>query len=385
MMSRTIQLTRADAARALCAYHMRWGTLPEVFARLRSVQYDPLCPCGSNHDLVLQARVKNYRIGDWQNLAYQKRQIYDGWDKQACLIPFSGWNARRIFGDWHSYRLRKINEAHPGAVDAVLKELNANGPMSPRDFEFQQHRPEWKGSWYGPSLTKQTLRALWDTGQIMTHSRKNGQHVYDMTERVVPSEHLHAARMSDEEAIRWILRDRHAAMGLIRPIAPFEVWSINPTLVKYRPIRDAMVAEGELIPVDIEGIKANASPDFLPFLEEKPPSRATFIAPLDQLIWDRKMIAQVFGFAYKWEVYVPEHLREYGYYVLPVVYGDRFIGRAEFVQKKAVLEMKRWIPEKGRVPGEAVAKALKRFMGYCGATELVYGEGVPEFLSSTEL
>ena len=58
--------------------------------------------------------------------------------------------------------------------------------MAPRDFEFQQHRPEWKGSWYGPSLTKQTLRALWHAGRIMTHSRRNGQHVYDLTERVVP-------------------------------------------------------------------------------------------------------------------------------------------------------------------------------------------------------
>jgi uncharacterized protein YcaQ len=379
-MPAPIQLSKADVRRALAAYQIRWGTLPEVFDRLRSVQFDPLSPCGSNHDLVLQARIKNYKIGDWQAAAYKKRLIYDGWDKQACLIPYEGWNARRLIASKEANMLRRVNEAHPEAVETVLKELEINGPMTPRDFEFQQHKPEWKGSWYGPSLTKQTLRALWNAGRIMTTSRRSGQHVYDLTERVVPGKFYNESRLSDEEALRSILLDRHRGIGLVRPTAPFEVWAMDPKVYVYRPVREAMVADGSLIPVEVEGMKANAVPEFLEFLGEKPSARVTFLAPLDNIMWDRKMVDHLFGFAYKWEVYVPEHLREHGYYVLPVLYGDRFIGRIEFYARSGTLEVRCWHPEPGRLPTEEFRKALTRFMAYTNTTEITYAEGVPKLM-----
>lgn len=373
-----LQLTKADARRALTAYHIRWGKLPEVFQRLKSAQYDPLSPVGCNHDLVLQARIKNYKVGDWQKAAYKKRQLYDGWDKQASLIPYEGWNARRVICKWQSRWLDEINREHPQAAETVLRELDQIGPMSPRDFEFQQHKPEWKGSWYGPSLTKQTLRALWHAGHIMTHSRKSGQHVYDLTERVVPPEFFDQPRLSDEDSIRQILLERHAGLGLIRPTASYEVWAMDPKVAKYRPVRDALVDEGGLIPVEIEGVKANASQEFLEFLDQKPPSRVTFLGPLDHIMWDRKMIEHLFGFPYKWEVYVPEHLREHGYYVLPVLYGDRFIGRMEFAAKGDVLEVRVWKPETGRIPMLELRKALARLAEYVGAREIRFAEGIPD-------
>lgn len=376
-MSAPLQLSKADVRRALAAYHIRWGGLPDVFDRLRSVQYDPLSPAGCNHDLVLQARVKNYKIGDWQKAAYTRRLVYDGWDKQACLIPYEGWNARRVICKWQSGWFNEMHRDHPGAIEAVLEELEVDGPMSPRDFEFQQHKPEWKGSWYGPSLTKQALRALWHSGRVMTHSRKNGQHVYDVTERVVPARFFAQPGLSDEESVRVILRDRHRGMGLIRPTASYEVWAMDNKHSHHRAVRDVMVKEGELILVEIEGVKANASPEFLEFLDEKPPSRVTFIAPLDQLMWGRKMIEHLFGFSYKWEVYVPEHLREHAYYVLPVLYGDRFIGRTEMTARRGTLEVKYWHAEKGRLPIEQLGAAFRRFMAYTGSTEIAYADGVP--------
>lgn len=378
-MADTISLTKQDVRRALAAYHLRWGGIDEVFQRLRSIQYDPLSPAGCNHDLVLQARVRSYKVGDWQSFAYKKRRVYDGWDKQASLIPYEGWNARRVICKWQSRWLDEIARDHPGAIEAVLAELEVNGPLAPRDFEFQQHRPEWKGSWYGPSLTKQTLRALWHAGRTMTHSRRNGQHVYDLTERVVPPAQLDQPPLTDEESVRAILRDRHVGMGLIRPTAPYEVWAMDNKHSGHRSVRDAMVQDRELIPVDVDGVKANAAPEFLEFLGEKPPARVTFVAPLDQLLWDRKMVEHLFGFAYKWEVYVPEQRREYGYYVLPVLYGDRFIGRVEFSTRGRVLEVKRWLPEVGRPPREALRAALARFQRYVGADEVVLVDGVPPF------
>jgi len=377
-VSKTISLTKQDVRRALATYHIRWGTIDEVFERLRSVQYDPLRPAGCNHDLVLQARIRSYKVGDWHAFAYEQRRIYDGWDKQASLIPYEGWNARRVICKWQSRWLEQIEREHPDAVEAVLQELVARGPMSPRDFEFQQHRPEWKGSWYGPSVTKQCLRALWHAGRIMTHSRRNGQHVYDLTERVVPAVHLREAPLTDDESVRTILRDRHRGMGLIRPTASYEVWAMDNKHSNHRAVRDAMVREGDLVPVEVEGVRANAAPEFLEFLGQRPPARVTFVAPLDHLLWDRKMIEHLFDFAYKWEVYVPEHRREHGYYVLPVLYGDRFIGRIEFSARQKVLEIKHW-SALGRQPGEVMRAALERFRSYVGAEDVVYAEGVPRF------
>ncbi len=379
-MPEPLQLSKVDLRRALAAYHIRWGELPEVFDRLRSIQYDPLSPVGCNHDLVLQARVKSYRIGEWQEAAYERRLLYDGWDKQASLIPFEGWNARRVMHKWQSRWFDRIYRDHPGAVEAVLEELEAIGPMSPRDFEFQEHKPEWKGSWHGPSLTKQTLRALWHSGRIMTHSRRGGQHVYDLTERVVPPRYRDEPSLTDEESVRAILRDRHRGMGLIRPTAPYEVWAMDNKLSNHRAVRDLMVREGELIPVEVEGVKANAAPEFLEFLGQKPPSRVTFVAPLDHIMWDRKMIEHLFGFSYRWEVYVPEKLRVHGYYVLSVLYGDRFIGRIEMVARNGILEVKYWCPEVDRLPLDRLRAALRRFMAYAGATEVGYAPGVPRFL-----
>jgi uncharacterized protein YcaQ len=375
-----LRLSKADVRRALAAYHIRWGKLPDVFDRLRSIQYDPLSPVGCNHDLVLQARIKDYQVGEWQKAAYDQRLIYDGWDKQASLIPYAGWNARRVIHTWQSRWFDELYRDHPGAIEAVLKELQAIGPMSPRDFEFQEHRPEWKGSWYGPSLTKQTLRALWHSGRIMTHSRRSGQHVYDLTERVVPAGYLDEPRLTDEESVRAILRDRHRGVGLIRPTASYEVWAMDNKHSGHRAVREVMVEEGELIPLEIEGVRANAAPKFLDFLDRRPPSRVTFIGPLDQIMWDRRMIEHLFGFSYRWEVYVPQHLREHGYYVLPVLYGDRFIGRTEMVARNGILEIKSWSPERGRLPLDPLRAALRRFMAYTSATEITYAEGVPHFL-----
>ncbi|MES1147216.1 MAG: crosslink repair DNA glycosylase YcaQ family protein, partial [bacterium] len=96
-MRKPLVLRKADVRRALVNYHFTPNTLRGTFEKLKSVQYDPLAPIGCNHDLVLQARVPGYKVGDWQKLAYEERFIYDGWDKQACLVLMDSWPVRRIF------------------------------------------------------------------------------------------------------------------------------------------------------------------------------------------------------------------------------------------------------------------------------------------------
>ncbi|HSI73946.1 MAG TPA: crosslink repair DNA glycosylase YcaQ family protein, partial [Fimbriimonas sp.] len=173
-MSAPLKLSKADARRVLVRDQFEpCATAEEAFRKLRSIQFDPIAPVGCNHDLVLQARVPGYKIGDWEKLAYKDRFIYDGWDKQASLVPYEGWPVRRFF---HALQRRNFDErvfsTQQDAVAAVLGEIRERGAMQPKDFEFQAHREEWKGTWYGPSVTKQVLRALWHTGEIMTTDRR---------------------------------------------------------------------------------------------------------------------------------------------------------------------------------------------------------------------
>lgn len=367
-----IELSKSDARRALVRRHFSiCSGQVEAFERVRSIQFDPISPVGCNHDLVLQARVADYQIGDWEKTAYTDRLIYDGWDKQASLIPYDGWAVRRVFHDWADNSKQFLLE-HAEAAATILKEIEEVGPMQPKDFEFQERREGWKGSWYGASLTKNVLRRLWNTGKVMTAGRRKGQHLYDLTERVVPVQFLAEPRLSEEESIREIVMERHRAMGILRQNAPPEIWAskIYLAAVRGQAIRE-LVDLGEIRAVNVEGMKLHASPAFLEELDR--PSlepRVVFVAPLDPFMWDRKMIAHLFGFDYVWEIYVPEAKRKWGYYVLPILFGDAFVGRAEFWARKGRLEIRRWHWESEPAAAfwPALEEALRRFMAYCGAT-----------------
>jgi uncharacterized protein len=374
-MKQTIALSKADARRAMVRHHFAPSTTQmEAFQRLRSIQFDPIAPVGCNHDLVLQARVPGYKVGDWQKTAYQDRKIYDGWDKQASLIPVEGWPWRRIFHKWHRAQFGRIFDEHPHAVDAILKELQARGPLMPKDCDFQQRKEEWKGSWHGPNLAKQTLRALWHSGLIMTTGRRNGHHVYDLTERVLPAHLYHHPPISDEDALRELVWERHLAVGLLRPTASWEVWSYSGNVAaKNRAIQE-LVETGKLIPVNVDGTKAHATTEFLALLDlTSLEPRTVFVGPLDPFIWDRKMVRHLFEFEYIWEIYTPEAKRRWGYYVLPVLYGDSLVARVEFWSRKGVLEIRRWHTQAAPPPNsfqDAFEKSLKAFMAYVSADQL---------------
>lgn len=371
-----LELSRPDARRLLAAHHFTPGSLKDVFTRLGSVQYDPLNPVGRNHDLVLQARVPGYRIGDWEQLAYEERFIYDAWDKQASLVLMQDWPRRRVYHTWHkSWWDERILQAHPDAVVAVVDELRERGPLTSTAFRYQVHKDDWAGSWYGPRLTKNVLRALWHTGLVVTAGRKNGHHIYDLAERVVPPELYGAAPLPEREMAAWLVRLRHQAVGLLRPNSSYEVWSLGLPPAERREIISSFVASGELVPVTVEGVRFHALPETLARLETpSPPARMIFVAPLDQLVWDRKAVKHLFDFDYLWEVYVPEPKRRWGYYVLPVFYGDRFVARFDSRLKAGVWEVYSWHWEPDVTPDAAMlgalTEAVRHFRGYLGAETL---------------
>ncbi len=376
-----IKISKQDAKRLLVSHHFTPTSLQGAFERLGSVQYDPLNPVGRNHDLVLQARVPGYLIDDWQELTYQKRFLYDFWDKQASLVLMEDYPMRRIYYDWHAPRWSEILNQYPKAVERVYNELRDRGPLSSTEFHFQEHNSHWEGTWYGPKLTKNVLRALWHTGQVHTSSRNKGKHVYDLAERVIP-EHIYlSGDISPKECIHWLILLRHKALGLMRPNAGTEVWSLGLSPQECREHLNELLEENLLIPVDVDGATFHALPNFLHTIDDKTVTSQDmrFIAPLDQIMWDRPAVAHIFDFDYRWEVYKPVNQRRWGYYVLPVMFGNEFVARIDSRLSDGSWNIHKWYWENDAPSKEmldAVEQAVCRFRHYLGATSLKLPRGM---------
>ncbi len=380
----TLHISPEQARRLLALYHFTPTDLPGVMERLGTVQYDPLNPVGRNPDLVFQARVPGYQIDDWQKAAYTDRLIYDSWDKQACLVPTSDWPMRALIREkYQPYHDREILQKEADVAKTILAAIDAQGPLSSLEFEDQTRLAE-SGSWYGLTRTKRILRSLWACGLLVTHHRKGGRHYYDRAERIIPTQHLNAQPLLDEVAYhRWIILRRHQAAGMLRPIAETAIWSACGTKAERVLAVMQLVEEGTLTLVHV-GEKAWSY--YMPTSALKlldavlPPPRMIFLGPLDSLLWDRKAMLQLFDFDYTWEVYKPEPLRKWGYYVLPVFYGDRFVARIDSRLEKGVWIISRWWWEPDVVPDaelfEALRMAVEEFARYLHADEVRIGEGV---------
>jgi uncharacterized protein len=343
-----LTLSRAEARRLLALYHFTPTDVQGVFERLSTVQYDPLNPAGRNPDLVLQARVPGYQVDDWQKTAYTDRMVYDAWDKMACLVPVSDWPKRaRIRARWNSWS-KSVLADETEAVEAALKELDTRGPLSSLEFEDQTHFTD-RTAWYGPKRIKHILRALWDRGVIVTHHRQGGRHYYDRAERVIPAEHFNLPPLEDEaEYTRWIMARRCQAMGLMSGGGDGSIWSGCGKAPQRTQALKMLVEDGTITPVEIsangkKGWTGHVYSSALPLLERPLPApRVIFLAPLDSLLWNRKLVMQLFDFDYTWEVYKPEPQRRWGYYVLPVFYGDRFVARLDSRLERGVWTISRW-------------------------------------------
>ena len=379
-----LHLSCEQARRFLVTYHFALTDLPGVFERLGTVQYDPLNPVGRNPDLVFQARIPGYSVDDWQHAAYTERIIYDAWDKQACLVPVGDWPWRALTREqFRPYHDREILQADSRTPAAIFAAIDAQGPLSSLEFEDQARHPD-HNTWYGVTQTKRVLRALWACGLLVTHHRKGGRHYYDRPERVIPPQHYNNQTPLDQDAYhRWIILRRFQATGLLRPTADPCIWSACGSGATRKLTISALAEEGLLTPVRV-GEKAwpyYILTSAIPLLDAAPLiPRVIFLGPLDSFLWDRKAVLQLFDFDYIWEVYKPVEQRRWGYYVLPVFYGDRFIARVDSRLEKGVWTISRWWWEPDVVPNDALLEALRtavsQFLRYLRADALRLDESV---------
>ncbi len=342
-----LQISAAHARRFLVTRHLlappralpaEPASVLAAVERLGSLQFDPLeVPGARNHDLVLHSRVAGYRREWCERWLYgPDRRLIEIYNKSLNMVPMHELPHYRV--SWHR-NLAAIDNGilkdQAPVAKAILERLKVDGPQSTAAFGEHSHAVDW---WWAPTrASRAVMEALFVTGRIGISRRDRNRRYYDLMERLVPAELL-KLRESEEDAMTRRLLSRFRATGMTTPVGTQAevMYSAGSTADRVR--RTArLVADGELLPIEVEGLKgaryiiaaegsiltATADPGSLPT-----PSVA-FLGALDPLIWDRRMLRALWDFDYLWEVYVPEARRKWGYYVLPMLFGDRFVGRIE--------------------------------------------------------
>jgi uncharacterized protein len=345
------------------------GDVEEAIRRLGAVQLDSITAVDRAHRLTLSSRIGAYRETDLQELLVSGL-VFEYWAHEACLLPIELWPHCRLNmegkGHWrfHDHALQE----HADLIEPVLERIRAEGPLGSRDFEGAGDGTDmwnWKPA-------KMVLEALWDRGVLVVGGRQSFQRQYDFAERVIPRTILDAPTPDEDETLRTFALLAVRARGALTEPAIREHWRLKGGRARLHHHVLALVDEGLLREVDAEDGGAPFYVDADAELDGDP-APPVLLSPFDNLLWDRPLLERLFGFRHVIEVYKREHEREYGYYVLPLLAGDRIVGRADLKADRAegVLHVRRFHPEP-RVRGNVGAK-LER-----AATRLVRVLGLEE-------
>jgi uncharacterized protein YcaQ len=397
-------LSKTHARRFLLAHHWLWpprqiqdkaGILDYV-CHVGCIQFDPINIVGCNPDLVLQSRVAGYRPVLLDELLYQDRQLVDGYDKVASIYLTADWPAfarHRAAMRRHHAEAKRSRPGFEAAPD-ILQVVQQRGPTSSLDLKDLEDDDSVSWSWgHRARLGRAALDILYDTGEIGIHHRVGTRRVFDVIERLLPAELLEAPdpNETDEDYQNWHMLRRAGGYGLAyagighywQGILGANGTVRHATLTRLVEQGDAVAVALEDVPRRVFFMRTADLPTLDAVRDQGPPQpQAAFIAPLDNLIWDRVLIRLVFDFDYTWEVYTPAAKRKYAHYVLPVLYGDRFVARFEpaFDKKTRDFAVANWWWEEGVRPDDAMRAALTRclseFARYLDASQVRLGEKV---------
>ena len=381
----------------------RWSGIEGTalaLAECEALQLDPLNIIARSHEIALYGRVLDFRPTYLDELCYKQRRFFD-YGGALFVYPMSElpyWHLAMQRAE-HSPRWEKFQHDHPDTTTAVLQALHESGPLGNRDFKGNHRVNSYRGS----KDTSVCLYYLWLIGKVMVHHRENFQRIYDLRQRIAPPEFDYAVSQAEAEA--YFARKAIAFAGLVRqnPWANNLAYYLNCRLTKSESQAwlDGLVAAGEVLPVQVDGEKENRymlAAD-LPTLETLqaggiPPTwqpletttldEVTFLAPLE-ICTARRRAAKLFDFDYVWEVYKPVDQRRWGYYVLPILYGDRLVARMDSRMDRpnaALRILEFWPEDHCPVDDPAFARAfalgLQRFMDFLGAQSVDLPASLPQ-------
>lgn len=374
-------------AQGLLADPARAATPASVFdlvRRMGFVQLDSINYVERAHHLTLSSRLHAYRREHLARLSEHDRSLFEHWTHDASAVPtewFTYWKprfaraaARIRASGWWQERMGGDADRH---IDAVRARIVVEGPLRSQDFE---HARGQSSAWWGWKPQKAALEYLWHTGELSVVRRENFQKVYDLTERVFPELHC-APAPTEEEHAEWACATALERLVVATPKELAGFWAaIDPARAKLWC--EGAVRQGRIVPVVVEPLEEGGSkprpsyalPDWERRLKRQPePPRLTrLLSPFDPVLRDRARTLRLFGFDYRFEAFVPEPARRFGYYVLPVLEGERLVGRIDpkFERAEGLLRVRRvyWEPgvraTRERVRGlKEAAGRLARFVG----------------------
>jgi uncharacterized protein YcaQ len=360
----------------------------EVIRRLGSLQFDPIAVAGRNHDLVLHARVADYDPA-WCDRLYESRQIFESYNKGLSFVPVSeyAWFRGNL-----SLNAPRVLAENREVAERVLEQIRREGPLSALDFERERAATT---DWFGmpTNVVREVLEAYAVTGVLGLARRDGNRRYYDLLERLLPVEVL-AHDVPLTEQLMHKLLSRYRAHGLLGAAGANDVFSGLgaakpdprwPGSPGRNALREELVERGELVPVEVDGVrdKRFVVADEVEQLEAppSPPSPSVaLIPPFDPVVWDRRFLGDLFDFEYVWELFIPPPKRRWGWYVLPILFGDRLVGRIEpRIDRDAgqieVLDVwweERFSPRRADGFVDAMRDALRAYLRFARAKRLAW-------------
>lgn len=376
-------VTQAQARRLLLAAQALLGPPPQgldaLIRQLGYVQMDSINVVERAHHLILGSRLEGYAPADFDALFQGDRRLFEHWTHDASAIPmafYPHWKvrfprsrARILQNAWWRERVGdKVDEL----LDLVLERIRAEGPLRSADFEHK--RDSGAGAWWGWKPQKAALEFLWHAGELAVAKRVNFHKVYDLPGRVFPDAHALPAS-APEEHREWACATALDRLGVATPRELAAYYdALDPTeAAKWCA---TAVKAGRVRPVETEdGRQAFAVEDWKARLAD-PQERTVLLCPFDPILRDRARALRLFDFDFRFEAFVPEEKRQYGYYVLPILEGEALVGRLDpkFHRERGVLEIKGLWLERGvratKARKAAVARAAEALAARIGAKDV---------------
>jgi uncharacterized protein len=347
----------------------------EIVGRLGSLQMDPTSAVARSERLVLWSRLGSYDVAELERLRWESRELFDYW---AHIVPASDYaihrETMRRYPRGAYARSNYIHEwlaANAGFRRYVLRELRKRGPLPSRELEDRAELPWKTGGWNDGKSLGIMLETLWDGGKIGIARRNGNQRLWDLAERVFPTDQ---PKLPAGELARRVLDKQLRRLGVARPNEfgrVFDGWVPG----RERALK-GLIRERRFVPVEIEGL----SGEWLAHAEllERDPGepRSTLLSPFDKLVYYRDRTEELFGFRFRLEIYVPKAKREYGYFVLPFLHGHELVGRIDplFDRKTGVLHVNavHWEPGARASAKPALKEAVRELADWLGAGDVSY-------------
>lgn len=360
--------------------------LSGVIDQLGFVQVDSINTVARAHHMILAARRPAYREKNLKQHLERDRLLFEHWTHDASVVPtkfFPHWKLRferdrnKLIGRWRNWR----RDGFEQKFEDILKRVSDHGPVTSASVGEDEKRSS--GGWWDWHPSKTALEFLWRTGELSVCHRSGFQKAYDLTERVIPDKHLSVSH-DTEKTIDWAARSALQRLGFATSGEIAAFWDLI-TPEEAKTWCNAELERGNLAEVEIECVdgkprKSLVFPESLGTLEHLPeaPSRVRVLSPFDPALRDRKRAERLFGFDYRIEIFVPEAKRRYGYYVFPVLEGERLIGRIDMkaLRKDERLQVRAFWPEKGvrmsKGRLDRLNSELTRMTRFAGCSDLAF-------------